>query len=99
MVFVNRVANIVHYATNMYAGAANKNVGDAFLLVWRLTEQETQNGVDNGIAEVVCRTAGTHATAGTHPLSLCKPSLLLSQPQNLLETSLIMERQLMDNSL
>ncbi len=38
MVFVNAIAAIVHYATNKYAGAANKNIGDAFLLVWRVTE-------------------------------------------------------------
>jgi hypothetical protein len=40
MVFVNQIAHIVHYATNKYAGAANKNVGDAFLLVWRLSALE-----------------------------------------------------------
>ena len=51
MVFVNCIASIVHYATNPYAGAANKNIGDAFLLVWRLTEQDTNVGVASGVAE------------------------------------------------
>jgi hypothetical protein len=40
MVFVNAIAAIVHYATNKYAGAANKNIGDAFLLVWRVQDTD-----------------------------------------------------------
>ena len=36
MQFVNSVAGIVHFATNKYHGAVNKNIGDAFLLVWRV---------------------------------------------------------------
>jgi len=35
MVFVNRIASIVHSITDKYLGTANKNVGDAFLLVWK----------------------------------------------------------------
>ena len=38
MVFVNTVAGIVHFATNKYSGAVNKNIGDAFLLVWRVAD-------------------------------------------------------------
>jgi len=36
MVFVNQVAAIVHRVVDSHLGAANKNVGEAFLLVWRL---------------------------------------------------------------
>lgn len=36
MVFVNEIAEIVHSQVNKYGGAANKNIGDAFLLVWKL---------------------------------------------------------------
>ena len=39
MVFVNQIGDIVHFATHQYAGAANKNIGDAFLLVWRVVEE------------------------------------------------------------
>lgn len=35
MVFVNRIAYIVHSITDKYMGTANKNVGDAFMLVWK----------------------------------------------------------------
>ena len=38
MKFVNTVASIVHVATHKYHGAANKNIGDAFLLVWRVED-------------------------------------------------------------
>ena len=38
MVYVNRVGEIVHGATHDHYGAANKNIGDAFLLVWRVED-------------------------------------------------------------
>lgn len=37
MVFVNRIASVVHSCITEYFGSPNKNVGDAFLLVWRLS--------------------------------------------------------------
>merc|ERR1712187_783327 len=36
MMFVNQVGEIVHGCVDDYHGAPNKNLGDAFLLVWRL---------------------------------------------------------------
>ena len=35
MVFVNEIAEIVHGMVNSFSGSANKNIGDAFLLVWK----------------------------------------------------------------
>lgn len=35
MEFVNSIAKIVHSEVHMHGGAANKNIGDAFLLVTR----------------------------------------------------------------
>jgi hypothetical protein len=35
MIFVNEIAYIVHGIVDRYLGAANKNIGDAFLLVWK----------------------------------------------------------------
>lgn len=35
MVFVNEIAEIVHGLVDAYGGSANKNIGDAFLLVWK----------------------------------------------------------------
>ena len=36
--FVNEIGEIVHGIVDRYSGAANKNIGDAFLLVWKFDE-------------------------------------------------------------
>ncbi|CAD7932347.1 unnamed protein product [Amoebophrya sp. A25] len=36
MIYVNQVAEVVHSLTDMFGGNANKNIGDAFLLVWKI---------------------------------------------------------------
>jgi class 3 adenylate cyclase len=38
MSFVNTIAEIVHSEVHAHKGAANKNIGDAFLLVWKFRE-------------------------------------------------------------
>lgn len=38
MLFVNEIAYIIHKYAYIYQGAANKNIGDAFLLVWKVAE-------------------------------------------------------------
>ena len=38
MNYVNEIADVVHGIVVRYAGAPNKNVGDAFLLVWSLPD-------------------------------------------------------------
>jgi hypothetical protein len=35
MIFVNEIAEITHSIVDSLNGAANKNIGDAFLLVWK----------------------------------------------------------------
>lgn len=40
MLFVNNIGHVVHTIVDRYAGAANKNIGDAFLLVWKLEESK-----------------------------------------------------------
>ena len=44
MTFVNRVGTIVHRSTHRLRGAANKNIGDAFLLAWRLPARARRRG-------------------------------------------------------
>ena len=39
MIFVNQVAEIVHELVSDYCGSANKNIGDAFLLVWKFDDK------------------------------------------------------------
>jgi class 3 adenylate cyclase len=38
MSFVNTIAEIVHSEVHSHHGAANKNIGDAFLLVWKFQD-------------------------------------------------------------
>lgn len=40
MVFVNSIAFVVHSTIDRFLGAANKNIGEAFLIVWRLPASE-----------------------------------------------------------
>ena len=35
MIFVNKIAEIVHSIVDKFSGAPNKNIGKAFLLVWK----------------------------------------------------------------
>ena len=41
MLFVNDIADIVHQHAFQYGGSANKNIGDAFLLVWKFDNKFT----------------------------------------------------------
>ena len=38
MIFVNEIADICHEVVNRSGGYPNKNIGDAFLLVWKFNE-------------------------------------------------------------
>lgn len=42
MVYVNEIAEIVHGTVDFFSGAANKNIGDAFLLVWKFPQDEVE---------------------------------------------------------
>lgn len=47
MAFVNSMAQIVHSIVDSYGGTANKNIGDAFLLVWKFpTDPEKLDALD-----------------------------------------------------
>ena len=46
MVFVNEIAEIVHGIVDKFSGAANKNIGDAFLLVWKFPENLIEYDID-----------------------------------------------------
>lgn len=56
MLFVNRIAGVVHSCINEFFGSPNKNIGDAFLLVWRLsglTPQKQQRLADMALISFV----------------------------------------------
>ena len=45
MLFVNRIAYILHDIVVQCSGSANKNIGDAFLLAWKLDDVMTDHDV------------------------------------------------------
>jgi len=48
MLFVNRIAHILHSVVVQCDGAANKNIGDAFLLTWKLNPDTLGSCQDHG---------------------------------------------------
>ena len=44
MLFVNEVAEIVHSSVDRFKGATNKNIGDAFLSVWKFYNEVSVKG-------------------------------------------------------
>ena len=46
MEYVNSVAEITHSMVDRYGGSANKNIGDAFLLVWKFKDPEEIEKMD-----------------------------------------------------
>ena len=55
MNFVNDIAEIVHGIIHKCGGSANKNIGDAFLLVWKFKQKEVFLSDNNGKTEVTLR--------------------------------------------
>ncbi|CAD8196829.1 unnamed protein product [Paramecium pentaurelia] len=49
MVFVNEIAEIVHGVVDQFSGSANKNIGDAFLLVWKYAETDYYQDEDGNL--------------------------------------------------
>eukprot|EP00210_Caulerpa_lentillifera_P001911 g1838.t1 len=47
MEFVNAIAQIVHSEVDSHGGAANKNMGDAFLVVWKLPKNTRLRDIRN----------------------------------------------------
>ncbi|SOV18566.1 adenylyl cyclase alpha [Plasmodium gaboni] len=43
MIFINLIAEIIHECCDFYGGTINKNIGDAFLLVWKYQKKEFSN--------------------------------------------------------
>lgn len=47
MLFVNSIADIVHQDVDEFAGATNKNIGEAFLMVWKLMDDGYKYLIDD----------------------------------------------------
>merc|ERR1719482_725842 len=70
MTFVNQIAEIVHGVVDEFFGAANKNNGDTFLMIWR-RPQDTQE-------EAVCKMADMSMVAFARILGAVHRSLTLA---------------------
>lgn len=46
MSYVNQVAEIVHSMVDRYGGSANKNIGDAFVVVWKFNNPKQIEEMD-----------------------------------------------------
>lgn len=44
--YVNKIAEITHSVVDRYGGSANKNIGDAFLLVWKFHDPDQIREMD-----------------------------------------------------
>lgn len=55
MLFVNEIGDIVHGIVDRYQGAANKNIGDAFLLVWKLDKEDLFTDDDGELRAKDCQ--------------------------------------------
>lgn len=53
MLFVNTIGDIVHNIVNKFSGFANKNVGDAFLIVWKFEAEDQEYDADTDTLELV----------------------------------------------
>jgi class 3 adenylate cyclase len=49
MLFVNNIGEVVHQVCDRFQGSANKNIGDAFLLVWKLGDGKYTINKDNTV--------------------------------------------------
>lgn len=49
MVFVNEIAEILHSCIDFFNGSPNKNIGDAFLIVWRFPPEFVKSDVSKNI--------------------------------------------------
>ena len=53
MLFVNEIGEIVHGVVDRYQGASNKNIGDAFLLVWKFDDDSIREQGETGELELI----------------------------------------------
>eukprot|EP00920_Eleutheroschizon_duboscqi_P033257 GHVT01080196.1.p1 GENE.GHVT01080196.1~~GHVT01080196.1.p1 ORF type:complete len:439 (-),score=59.41 GHVT01080196.1:417-1733(-) len=77
MVFVNKVARLVHTCVNECRGSANKNIGDSFLLVW-----VANDGASKQTKKQMTASAVPLGTAGRSPSMQYRRSKLPSIGRN-----------------
>lgn len=84
MEFVNSIASIVHTEVSLHGGAPNKNIGDAFLLVWKFPESDSRRssvaqGVGHGVPQGTINDLGGGALGMTHLADAALASFIIIQ--------------------
>ena len=88
MTYVNLVAEITHSMVDRYGGSANKNIGDAFLLVWKFYDPKEIEMMDKKgkyESKEVCRE--NQAIADVSVFSLVKIIAKLNKYNDILKYS------------
>ena len=80
MLFVNRIAHILHSIVVQCDGAANKNIGDAFLLTWKVNN----NSNNDGGTEEQCAASAHNYAADKALYSFVKTMIEMSRHEDFL---------------
>lgn len=90
MSFVNKIADIVHSSVDKYGGAPNKNIGEAFLLVWKLVEKSSENfgTTEFTTEELISKNHYNRQLAELSLLSFVKIIIEINTQQSILEYKL-----------
>lgn len=49
MNFVNEIADIIHTIVDEFSGAPNKNIGEAFLIVWKFPKEDEEFDTEKNV--------------------------------------------------
>lgn len=85
MLFVNEIGEIVHGIVDQFSGAANKNIGDAFLLVWKFHEDDMVRDEVHDTIELKQNAMRVHQLADMSVVSFIKIIAAIRTSRNLLK--------------
>jgi class 3 adenylate cyclase len=71
MLFVNRIAFILHDIVVQCAGSANKNIGDAFLLAWKIDDKMSENQISVLADKALLSFLKTYIEISRHQKYIC----------------------------
>ena len=83
MLFTNEIASIVHGKVDLYGGAANKNIGDAFLLVFKFAEADVIK--DGSSVEINSKSKHVQEVADLSLISFVKIDIKINRAPGMLK--------------
>lgn len=85
IVFVNEIASIVHTNVNKFGGVCNKNIGESFLLIWKLRNKPSKvssNKINTSLSGFSPNKSGIHNLSCYMSKNDSSPSVSLIHPCN-----------------